>query len=669
MNLNDRDFLPLVRSIKPNLSNAIAHDIASNGMATAEMMDISTKSTDMQDLSKLIFVSSLANIPNVMLGLSTQELTGYLTQPGRDITQLKNTLEKYKIKAWYLYCDKNDRLFFKDVKNVNAELNDLVNGYSYDMAKQTIKEILSTRFQPKMGDCYQEVQVFPAIDEIELKQDKITLIITEPDSDEGGLQSDIKKFYEDCQYQNRVMFLSGQRNSMNLLINTAKQYKAMESILYRMKEEEKISPKEPQFLFAGDLFSKIELSLTQAIRETFVTLFYPKKKGLTKSDFKMEFEENNYDYENQIRTLLAEVMKFITKIDPTEIKDVFEDRLFTQRQMRWNDLKERAAMTPGWQWHNPRALEDLKQDCLTKGKWLEKGGYIDKEPPPPETSVTLREVFRNNATGEVTLKITPENGDTVYYEINGIPTEASLKVENLKDFKTKELKLFFICVDSRRKNKTGQVCEWKNKVEVKYNTYDNQSRKRLELRADNPKVVIKYTTDGSNPLENGGIYNGEFDIPLGTKFVQAVAVNEETEIISDLLSIEIKEDERITINHEKELVLDQSLKSSSTKETFELIEELRNYKLKMSGVGVEINEKAEKYDTGFISLEFGNFKITNTQILEEEINGLIKNFFEEKNFEIALEISQIIFENGAEFEKWISDRKENIDNYKDAITQ
>lgn len=142
INLNDKEIMPMVKSIKPRLSNAISHDIANQGKSVAEIMDEQAKSTDMEDLSKLILVSSLANVTNAIIGLSIQELIGYMAEPARDITRLKSALEEYKVKAWYLYTDKNERLFFKDIKNVNAELLDLVNTYSYEVAKQKIKDIL-----------------------------------------------------------------------------------------------------------------------------------------------------------------------------------------------------------------------------------------------------------------------------------------------------------------------------------------------------------------------------------------------------------------------------------------------------------------------------------------------------------------------------------------------
>ncbi|ELW9008266.1 hypothetical protein SIN57_001986, partial [Campylobacter upsaliensis] len=58
------------------------------------------------------------------------------------------------------------------------------------------------------------------------------------------------------------------------------------------------------------------------------------------------------------------------------------------------DLKERVATNTAWSWHHPKALEDLKSESLKKGIWIEEGGYLDKEPPAPETSVNVREAFR-----------------------------------------------------------------------------------------------------------------------------------------------------------------------------------------------------------------------------------------------------------------------------------
>jgi hypothetical protein len=668
MDLNDKELTPMVKSIKPKLSNAISHDIANQGLSVAELIDEQTKSTDMQDLSKLILVSSLANVSNAIIGLSIQELIGYMAEPGRDITRLKSALEEYKVRAWYLYKDKNDRLFFKDIKNVNAELLDLVNTYSYEVAKQKIKELLKEQFSPKLMDCYQEVLVFPSIEEIELKKEKVTLILTEPYSGNKGLNPAVEKFYEDTTYKNRVMFLSGQRATMEGLINIAKQYKAMETILYRMKNEEKLSENDPQYQQALDLANKVNLQLLQATRETFITLHYPKRRGLLNDDFDMKFNENNYDVEEQIRDLLIKVMKFTKETHTEEFRKIFEDRLFTQRQMTWNTLRERAATITSWLWHNPRALDDLRDDMLRKGIWIETGGYLDKEPPAPETSVFVREIGEDKDTGEVTLKIIPQNGDIVHYEINGDATEASMVVEDINNFKTKELKLSFLCVDGKGKNTTGPVEYWTRKISLQHKIYDKDGKPNVELKSTSPNVTIKYTTDGSNPKESGGVYDGGFVIPEGTKYIQAIAVNEKLGVHSDIIQIEVKE-KKFEINKEKPVQLIEPIVSNNTAKTFDIIEKLSKYDLSVSGVTIGITEKGGSSVTGFIELTMGDFEIKKPENLMTELKGLIDRFFDGKSFETNITINKVTFKNGGIFEQWVSDNKELIENYKNKILQ
>src|SRR5690606_29211040 len=322
-----------------SISNAIAHDIADNGSSVAEIIDRDTGKTDMQDISKLILVSSLGNVSNAIIGLSMQELMGYIVEQGRDLTGLKQSLDEYSTRAWYLYKYKNNRLFFKDIKNVNAELISLVDTYSYDFAKAKIKEFLEEKFMPTRKDCYQEVLVFPSIDEIDLSRDKVTLVLTEPSRDASGLKKELEKFFEDTTYKNRVMFLTGQRNSMDNLVGVGKNYVAINQIIYNLKYEDKLPESDPQFQQALELYDKVNLELLSNLRESFVTLYYPKKRGLVQDDITMEFEENKYVLEEQIKNLLIDKMKFDTDVDSKEFREKFEARIFTNRQMQWNHIK------------------------------------------------------------------------------------------------------------------------------------------------------------------------------------------------------------------------------------------------------------------------------------------------------------------------------------------
>ncbi|MDX1260708.1 DUF499 domain-containing protein [Exiguobacterium sp. K1] len=668
LNLNDAETFSMIRSIKPKLSNAISHDIAQKGRSISEEIDSVTQSQDMQDLSKLLLVSSLGDVTGVLNGLSIQEAIGIIASPGRSITEIKGALEEFKVKAWYLYADRDNRLYFKDVKNVNAELLSLVDTYSDEIAKQEIKRILGAKFLPELKDCYQEVEVFPAIDEIEIRQDKITLILFEPNPNGVGLQRDLADFYENVKYKNRVMFLTGQRNSMENLLEVSKQSKAIQSIISRMKYEDKIAESDTQFQQAQDILHKVELNMLQTSRETFITLYYPTTDGFESSDFKMEFKNNRFDAEEQIRNLLMEVMKFEKDTANDTFRRKFEARIFTTRQARWIDLKERVATNTSWTWHHAKALEDLKNDCLKKGIWLEEGGYLDKEPPAPETSVNVREVFRDERNGEVTLKITPQNGETVYYEINDEATTGSLEVKDLNAFKTTELLLTFLCVDTLGIHETGPVTEWKNDVQLQYNAFDKSGKNYIELKASSPKVKIKYTTDGSNPKSSGGFYEEAFEVPSGTKFVQAIAVHEELSIFSETISIPVTET-KFEIDKDISLLLTHTIKSSITADVYKNLESFNNHKVKIAGVSFQLFEKSNLTQQSWIELSFDNHTFYEPAIFINQLDELRNSFFKEKSVEISMSIEKCNFEKGQYFEDWIAENKQSIDLYKNYISQ
>lgn len=664
-NLNDRNLFSMIKNIKSSLSNAISHDISSDGNAVAEEICATTHNADIEDLSKLLLVSSLSNVTNAVIGLSIEEAIGYMCTPGRDITGIKSSFDDYKTKAWYLYTDRNDKIFFKDTKNVNAELISLVQNYNNETAKKEISEILKEKFKPITSTCYQNLLVFPPIDEIELQQDKVTLILFEPNPMGSGLQKDLLDFYNNAKYKNRVMFLTGQRNSMDGLINTAKEHKAIQSILKRM-DDEKVAKNDTQYLQATDLLHKISLNLLQSARETFITLYYPIKNGLTSSDFMMEFGDNNFDGEDQIKKVLIEAYKFEPDVSSDLFRSKCESRIFTQKIMRWVDIKERASTITNWQWHLPRALDDLKNECVKKGLWREDGGFVEKPPfPEPETSVLLQEVKRDSNTGEVTLKITPHYGDKVYYEIGSVATTSSFEIKNLNEFKTKELCLSFICEDSTKKHKTGEAVFWKNQIILTHRVYDKDNSKYVELRAV-PNAVIKYTTDGSSPKENGGVYDGDFKVPKGCIMVLAIAVAEKQGICTDVKQIPITNS--IEINIKDPIELTKQFKTNNTAETYKVIENLKKHKAVISEVSSTIYEMDDKnIDKGWIELNFDPKKKVTLSEIEQGINNLQATFLNEKSVNISISFGVTHFSTGQDFLDWVAENKYTVHDFQSNI--
>jgi hypothetical protein len=236
MDLNEREMVTAISQIKNSLTNAISHDIANQGKAIAEEIDNKLGDTVTQDIAKLFLVSSLANVPNATLGLPLTEAIGFLCEPGKNISLIKKGFDDFTIKAWYLHSDRDDNFLFQDTKNIVAQLNSLVESYTNEIAKKELKSFLSDKFKPLLNDCYQDVQIFPAIDELKLSTDKVMLVLTEPYSD-SKLNPELEKFYDDATFKNRILFLTGARSTMDKLYRAAKEHKAISEIIRKMREE------------------------------------------------------------------------------------------------------------------------------------------------------------------------------------------------------------------------------------------------------------------------------------------------------------------------------------------------------------------------------------------------------------------------------------------------
>lgn len=520
-NLNEQKMLSHIRQIKPSLEEAINHDIAQDGKSIAEVIDAEMHVNKLvtQDIAKLLLVSSLSTTNHGLLGLTESEVFGYLSAPNTDINDIKSSLDELKNLCWYMKQDNRGRLYFQNTKNMVAEMNTLVDGYTNENAKKELKKILEQNFNPKLKVCYEMLYVLPAIDEIDLDQNKISLVIFEPYPG-SELHPDLKKFHDNISLKNRVMFLSGQRNMMEKLYVNSKKLKAIQQIVENMNNEG-VPSTDQQYKEAGAQLDKALQALFSTIRETFVALYYPTKNGIELAEFKLEFKENKFNGEEQIITCLTDNAKYETfsKNDQflENLRKKCEARLFTIKEMPFSLIKERAATNTSWQWYHPDQLESLRLDCIRKDKWREVSGYIVKGPFEKDpTSVVVEQSSYDENKHEFTLKIRGIGGK-VYYDIGSDPTAASKEVMDQVLVTTEPL-LRFVCIDPTSERKTGEGAEFVGKVPFKYGQRTTANGEVMTL-VTNPKYEIKYTTDGSEPKENGGIYNDEFVLPKDCKYV------------------------------------------------------------------------------------------------------------------------------------------------------
>ena len=669
IDLNDRNMLSSIKQIKPSLEAAISHDIAQAGKSVAEIVDAQYEDETIpyaQDASKLLLMSSLNETAQGLQGLTDYEILGYLCEPNVDLNNYKKALEEIKSQCWYLKQDNRGRYYFQNTKNMVAEMNTLVDSYSNESAKKELRRFLDDNFKPSLRNCYELLYVLPAIDEISLDINKIALVIFEPYAG-TGLHPDLQAFYDNTPYKNRVMFLSGQRNVMEKLYSNSKRLTAIRQIIASMKAEH-VPATDQQYKEAENQQDKAIQALLQSIRETFITLYFPTKNGIASEDFKLEFKENKFNGEEQIVKTLKEAQKFEDFSDedkPLEtMQKKCEQRIFTQKEMPWSQILERAATEVQWQWYHPKQMDALKAACLKKDKWREIGGYITKGPFAKEpTDVVIEQIEYNDKSGEFTLKVRPVHGNVVYYDVGAEPTTASSEVTS--PFVTKEPQLWFLCVDSSKEHPTGTAKKFTGSVPLRHEQRLSPNGSVMELKT-HKDFEIRYTTDGSNPKERGGKYNGEIVLPASCKFVRT-AVYYKGDVVEERdfpITEQPKAAKKFEINDTSplEYTLHSQKRCSDTESTYREFEKLKS----LTGTfirhfTVTIYEKTNtdnymELTTATVPYDAGNLQATVDLIRDSAFAG--------KDVIIEFEYKTMLYTSGAQFKEWIELNKLDMNDLR-----
>ncbi|WP_129673421.1 DUF499 domain-containing protein [Candidatus Chloroploca sp. Khr17] len=648
LDLNDRDTLSEITQINSTLENAIAHDIASGGSAVAEIMDANLGDSDAQDACRLLLVSSLANVQNPVVGLAIPELVAALCAPGRDVSKLRGeVLEKLATAAWYLHSTNDGKLYFRDVQNLNAKLESLVRTYLPEQALKELRSRLEAIFKPVNGWCYQKVLALPAIDEIELEQDRVTLVISEPLVG-GGLRPELRQFYEQTTWKNRVGFITGARNTYDQLVESGKRLRAIAHIIDELKRD-RVPDSDPQMKQANELADRIRVQFYSAVRETFTILWYPTESGLMQADLRMRFEENRYSGEQQVVEVLREKSKYLEEVSDEMFRRKCEQRLFTTQVLPWSEVKRRAGMNSKWQWHHTDALDRLKAECIQRDIWREDGGFIDKGPfPQPKTNVLVQEQKRDDTTGEVILRVTPVHGELIYWEIGGTATTASAPLEG-STLCTGHLRLSFLAIDPRGVHEAGVPYTWTGRITLKHRFFQRGADKLCELQAAPPIAAIRYTTNGANPRVAGAAYDGSaFVVPHGAPFVLAYAVHDGIE--ADVERFEVvwePGEDRVKLDPRRPAFWRRRHTFDNTRDSYEFLERMKRWQVKARGPIIRI--AGEGAGREWLELAMFEEKQVEPELIEEALQVLRRI---QTNGQVQFEVASLWFPTGQSLEDW-----------------
>jgi hypothetical protein len=255
----------------------------------------------------------------------------------------------------------------------------------------------------------------------------------------------------------------------------------------------------------------------------------------------------------------------------------------------------------------------------------------------------------------VELKIIPVHGDTVYAEIGGEATTASMKVENGL-FISDEMEVSFLAVDSTGTHPPGPAQTWKNRVTLKYRLFSGPAgRKMLELKAapnSDGRTEVRYTTDGSDPKLNGGTYDGAVEIAKGTQVVLAFAQCDG--IPSDVLNIPISWDAPETetpIDPDKPLVWRRRHECGITLESYDFMDRLKRHEAGVTGAKISVtgDRWAELTMHEKLKLDAGQLREVAEAIRKLPGSG-----------QLAVEAAAIHFDRGQRLLDWLNEVKTEL---------
>jgi hypothetical protein len=550
LDLNVDEIASEIRTINSSLSEAIAHDIAHGGDAEVEQIDATNGNQDASEAARLILVASLSSTPGAIHGLREYQLVDCLQRPGRDLSTFKgNVLDKLATRAWYLHTSADGRLYFKNQQNLAAKLRSQALSLHPETVDRMLRDHLDEYFAPSLRDCYQVVKVLPPLDEVQVEQDKTTLVIVRPGGQANQLpiSSDWQSWWEQQQYKNRVLFLSGSRDTFQKVLDAARQTKALQSIEDELRSEGTPSD-DPQWRALDALRDRIELQFRAALKEAFDNVVYPSiNTALRSSGIELAFA-GNQSGEATIRKTLESAQKFTTKIDDESFQKRAEGRLFGSSETKvvlWSDFKRNAAVNTNWPLHKPSALDDLRADCVRRGLWREEGNHVRRGPfPPPAPSVDIRELSTTDDGNGITyLKVEPLNATMLVYETGDAePTPASSPVPTPAKFEATGLRYRFRALDPASPERISPVKDWTAKLRLKHQLHNRGDYYEVELLAL-PKtggITIRYTTDGSSPTSAAAAtYENVFPVPANCRIVCAIATATAQGISSEIVRIPI----------------------------------------------------------------------------------------------------------------------------------
>jgi hypothetical protein len=659
----DQDVSATLERINPSLSNARGRDVVSvEHTAVAEALSRELGDEVATDAAKLVYLSSLAVGPNALQGLTPEEIAAYLCAPGRDVSRANVALAtRLEEASWYLHRRTDGRWNYRNVKNVASAIRDRAELMLDDARRKEIETYLRETFDPAGSTLprvaeqrygYQKLLIFPTMSDIHdaLGPSDVVLVISQPTH--AGLNPELKTFWANETWRNRLMFLCGSETFTE--VSRAAAYRKAAQDQVAEFEALHYSDAQPEMQQARAALDRHNTTFRSALRETFTKLYFPdvSSGSLEEASLRLDFTANAFVGQLAILDTLKDQQKFRADVDSDGLRGEFEHFIFTAQSVSWRDLTETAARRPEWYLLPPGGQETMKSVAIRKDVWRDEGaGYLRKGPFPREkTSVVLTRANRDDATGRVTFQVSPRHGDRVHYEEGGSVATVNSPLVQGGRLETTALKVSFLAVDSTGDHETGDPREDLNPITLKYDYVYRDAARRITLKAI-PRGTIRYTLDGSNPRNGGVCDTGEVVAPDGRDVLLAIA--EAQGIWSEQLRVDVPraygaDDGGTTFRPDPQRPAEwrRRLHTGDRGRAFKILECLKRHRAVTAGA--DINVSLQGGPDSYIAMSFG----PNVTRAPDELENVASDFIrqiagDQAQADFSLVITSTRFSSGA----------------------
>jgi hypothetical protein len=664
LDFNDQGTLEEIRKINPAYTNAISRDIADRGNALAEKIDAADGNPTASAVAKVLLMSSLSAAAAPLRGLTDGELIETLVDPLLEVSEIKAALGRLQGQAWYLFQGVDLRVFFGQTANVTAEIADIAANIAEEQVDQTLREKLREVFRPRTGNLYSDkMAILPGLDEIELDEDRPTLIVLERPADK--LPQDFDEWWNKQDLQNRALVLTADPNVVATLRTSARRMRAIGKVEERIIKQH--GAESQQMTELQGVKGREANGFTSALRETFKTIVFPTRQALRRiDDFRMEFDRNDYSGEQQIIDTVTKRGKFI----PTDQFDALfdnirldaEEFLFDADAVQQSSLRRNAAVRPAWFWLPRGGFDQLIKTSVQRGYWREKDGLVAKK-WERRTRVTVRlDDFAQDpiVTGRFQINVAPEDADIIHVSESGPPDPNIAKRLDGRVYETTAAAAWFLGVDSKGVAATGDPCEWRAPIRVKPDVKRVSGGYKVSFAVIPRGATIRVTFDGSDP-KAAPAAGAEVDAPKGATRLRVVAeINGQfSQEESAPLQTGVEEAPREPLKPDAPAVMTSRFEPKDTAAAYSALDRLAKIPgARVCGGTVELNGSRSEAD--FLTLRLGR----DVPLAATDLDRVVKELAALLSAEaptLKLRLDGIAFPTGRDLNRFCDDSGEDFE--------